>query len=101
MKSRVLIDDINGQPDAQEVRFTWMGTAYAIDLAEENYTVLATVIEQFIPHARTRGRSNAARKSRPTNASIIRDWARENGMEVPNRGRLPKEVVDAYKAEAA
>ena len=26
MKSRVLIDDINGQPDAQEVRFTWQGT---------------------------------------------------------------------------
>ena len=101
MKSRVLIDDINGQPDAQEVRFTWQGTAYVLDLAEENYTALATVIEQFIPHAKVRSRSNAARKSRPTNASIIRDWARENGMEVPNRGRLPKEVVDAYKAEAA
>ena len=52
MKSRALIDDINGQPDAQEVRFTWMGTAYAIDLAEENYTVLATVIEQFQRGAR-------------------------------------------------
>lgn len=29
-------------------------------------------------------------------ASDIRAWARERGMDVPDRGRLPREITDAY-----
>lgn len=28
----------------------------------------------------------------------IRAWARDNGFDVPTRGRLPQDVTDAYKA---
>lgn len=28
----------------------------------------------------------------------VRDWAREHGYDVPARGKLPPEIVDAYTA---
>jgi hypothetical protein len=33
-------------------------------------------------------------------AAAIRAWARENGHEVSDRGRIPKTVVEAYRAAA-
>lgn len=44
--------------------------------------------------------STTARKVRnagDTDTNAIREWARENGFEVSNRGRLSGEVMDAYR----
>lgn len=30
--------------------------------------------------------------------AAVRAWARENGLDVPARGTIPADVVDAYKA---
>jgi hypothetical protein len=30
----------------------------------------------------------------------IREWARKQGMNVSDRGRIPKEVTDAYNGQA-
>jgi hypothetical protein len=32
----------------------------------------------------------------PSQTAAVRAWARENGLSVPARGRIPKEVLDAY-----
>lgn len=32
------------------------------------------------------------------NPAEVRAWARNNGFHVPDRGRLPQNVIDAYKA---
>lgn len=32
----------------------------------------------------------------PPTASVVRSWALEQGLDVPERGRLPEAVVEAY-----
>jgi hypothetical protein len=34
----------------------------------------------------------------PEETATIRAWARENGHEVSERGRIPKAVVQAYQS---
>ena len=34
----------------------------------------------------------------PTPGKVIRDWARSNGHDVAERGRLPLHLVDAFEA---
>lgn len=41
----------------------------------------------------------AARKPVNSEAGVIRAWARENGIEVGERGRISAEVREAYAAQ--
>jgi hypothetical protein len=34
----------------------------------------------------------------PTSQTVIRAWAKRNGYEVPAKGRIPTEVMQAYNA---
>lgn len=107
-----LVDDIDGTPiDAEggTVRFSVDGSHYEIDLSSDNTKKLHTALEDFIANARRsrpgtstdRGAgivAAAARKSDPKQLKAIREWARENGHEVSDRGRIPQPVIDAYDA---
>ncbi|MCW2868481.1 MAG: Lsr2 family protein [Marmoricola sp.] len=106
----VLIDDID-QTDAEEtVTFGLDGKDYAIDLNDKNAAALRDALAPYVAHARPvsggRGRrasgSSAPRSSASTTggpaASEVRAWARENGFEVPERGRVSAEVREAYAA---
>ena len=42
-----------------------------------------------------RGRRSAATSIGPS-AREVRDWARSNGFKVPDRGRIPAEVREAF-----
>ncbi|MGZ8803232.1 MAG: Lsr2 family DNA-binding protein, partial [Mycobacterium sp.] len=44
------------------------------------------------------GSANGNGKSSPEQLSAIRDWARKNGHEVADRGRIKAEVVEAFDA---
>ena len=47
-------------------------------------------------------KAKAARKNTgktpPADTKAIREWARENGYDVSDRGRIPANVIDAYAA---
>lgn len=99
----VLIDDID-QTDADEtVTFGLDGKEYAIDLNSDHAAALRDALAPYVAHGRPvgggRGRRSSATPSRAstgTPASEIRAWARENGFEVPERGRVSAEVREAY-----
>jgi hypothetical protein len=102
----VLLDDIDESDADETVSFALDGKEYAIDLSADNATKLREALATFVAHARPvsgRGRraggssSRAASSSGPSPAEI-RSWARENGFEVPERGRVSAEVRDAYAA---
>ena len=98
----VLIDDID-QTDAEEtVTFGLDGKEYAIDLNAKNAQALRDALAPYVGHARPvsgrSGRRSAAKNTGAAPASEIRAWARENGFEVPERGRVAAEVRDAYAA---
>ena len=111
MARRVLInmtDDLDGTEGAETVQFAYDGRTYEIDLAEGNRRGLEEFLERYINAAR-RVRRPAATGGQPrgkpsdhVDRNAVRAWANEEGIEVGQRGRIPKKVIDAYrKAHAA
>jgi hypothetical protein len=100
----VLEDDIDGGDASQTVTFALDGTSYEIDLNDANAEKLRDAFAPFLGHARKlsggvrRGRRPAAAAATGTSAKEIRDWARSNGFTVPERGRIPAEVRNAFEA---
>jgi hypothetical protein len=104
----VLVDDLDGGDAAETVSFALDGVDYEIDLSEQHAGELRNALSLYIGHGRRTGgrrrRSSAgggAAKSSGSggpSASEIRAWARENGWEVPERGRVAAEVREAYAA---
>ncbi len=99
----VLVDDID-QSDADEtVTFGLDGREYAIDLSTKHAGELRDALALYVGHARpvsSRGGRRSTAKAAATGAapSEIRAWARENGFDVPERGRVAAEVREAYAA---
>lgn len=100
----VLIDDID-QSDAEEtVSFALDGKDYAIDLSAQNASALRDAMAPYIAHARSAGRrgrragGGGAKTTNGASAAEIRAWARDNGFDVPERGRVSAEVREAYAA---
>ena len=99
-----LTDDIDGSQAAETVSFAIDGRSYEIDLSTEHADDLRHSLARFVAAARPAGRVNASsrrgqsRHRRPQGAdsSAVRAWARENGIPVSPRGRVPQAVVDRY-----
>lgn len=99
----VLIDDIDGSEAAETVRFGLDGTAYEIDLSEDNAAALREALAGYVGAARKVGRSagksrGGAAATAGASAKEVRAWAKVNGCDVPDRGRIPAEVSAAYAA---
>jgi hypothetical protein len=97
----ILVDDLDGSEADETVSFALDGTSYEIDLNEKNAAKLRDALSGYIGHARrvstTRKRKSSASTSGPS-ARELRDWARSNGYEVSDRGRVPAEVREAFDA---
>ena len=101
----VYTDDLTGM-ESEEVsthRFSLNGVEYEIDLTPESYDKLDAALRVFIEKGRKIGRSKQSgrtRKDLPVGPSAeeIRAWARANGQEVNQRGRVPREVREAFEA---
>ena len=98
----VLEDDLDGSEASETVSFGLDGTSYEIDLNDKNAAKLRDVLGGYVGHARKvtaaprRGRK-AAIATDGASAREIRDWARSNGFDVPDRGRVSAEVRAAYE----
>lgn len=103
-----LIDDINGtvlEPGSgQTVLFSLDGIAYEIDLTDENAEALRGALSAYVAAGRAVSgtRAKGARRTViPTprrDLKAVRAWARQNGQEVSDRGRVPASVLAAYDA---
>ena len=97
----VLVDDIDGSDASETVSFGLDGATYEIDLNDKNAAALRDALAGFVGHARkvttSRGRKTKTTTTGPS-ARELRDWARSNGYQVSDRGRVPSEVRDAFEA---
>jgi|SRR3954452_6604856 hypothetical protein len=105
----ILSDDLDENLPADEtVSFSLDGTSYEIDLADKNAKELRDTFARYVSAARKVGRGSRGAsgngRSRATGgrmdreqAGAIRDWARKNGHQVSDRGRIPASVVEAYE----
>ncbi|MBF6348156.1 MULTISPECIES: histone-like nucleoid-structuring protein Lsr2 [Nocardia] len=99
-----MVDDYDGTSPAEEtVTLALDGVTYEIDLSARNAGKLRDIVGGWAAHARRTG-GRATKSKRPAQAATdtrqtqaIREWARANGMEVSNRGRIAAEVIEAYK----
>lgn len=98
----LLVDDIDGGDADETVRFGLDGVDYEIDLSAKNVSALRDGLAKYIGEARrVGGRRRTGRKSvggGATDASTIREWAKDNGWEVSDRGRVSAEIREAYAA---
>jgi hypothetical protein len=100
----LLIDDLDGSEAENTVRFGLDGVEYEIDLSAEHAEALRRALAPFIGAARrspAAGR-RPARGGRRAGASgldttEVREWARAQGIEVKDRGRVPAEVIARFK----
>lgn len=97
----VLEDDINGGEATETVTFGLDGTTYEIDLNDKNAAKLRDALAPYVGHGRKVGaaprRGRKAASADGPSAKEIREWARGNGFDVPDRGRVSAEVRAAFE----
>jgi nucleoid-associated protein Lsr2 len=117
----ILVDDVEGGEAAETVSFALDGVSYEIDVSEKNANALRDAFAPWVGHARRVGGRSSGGRSRASSSggsgrsrgasagggggggggkhdlSDVRTWARENGYQVSDRGRVSSEVIAAYE----
>jgi Lsr2 len=113
----ILVDDFDGGEAAETVSFALDGVSYEIDVSEKNATALREALAPWVGHARRVGGRSSGGRARSSSSggggggggrsrgssggrhdlSDVRAWARENGYQVSDRGRVSSEVIAAYE----
>jgi len=103
----LFVDDIDGGEAEGTVRFGLDGTEYEIDLNATHGAELRAALKRYVEHARKVGGATrrpgrgGRRGASAQNTSAIRSWAKGQGIEVKERGRIPADVVAKYEAANA
>jgi len=104
----LFIDDLDGSEAEGTVRFGLDGTEYEIDLNAEHAQALRDALARYVRAAR-RARGSARRPARAgrrapaggMDSTEVREWAKAQGIEVKDRGRVPAELVARFRAATA
>lgn len=106
-----LVDDIDGSVAESSVEFGLDGVSFTIDLSTDNADQLRDVLAPYVDGARrVSGRRRTAVKTAAATKAVetpsastdrernqaIREWARDKGWQVSDRGRIPADVAQAY-----
>ena len=101
----LFIDDLDGSTAEGTVRFGLDGTEYEIDLNARHAKDLRDALARYVDAARRTGGSarKPARGSRRgtaggLNTTEVRNWARAQGIEVKDRGRVPADLMVKFKS---
>jgi hypothetical protein len=105
----LLVCDLHGDetPASQTVEFALDGSAYEIDVCDQHAAELRDRFASYLGAARRSGGRGATSASGRTSrrrrrsggsgeAARIREWARSQGLAVPERGRIPAELAEKY-----
>lgn len=99
-----LVSDLSGDEIADgeggTLYFSFDGTKYSIDLTNKEAADFEKAIAMYIAHATKVGgrrRQTRSRGSSGYSSRDVRAWARDNGLDVPARGRIPAELVEQYR----
>jgi hypothetical protein len=102
-----LVDDLDGGQADESVAFALDGVDFVIDLSAENAARLRDTLAQFVGHARRtggrkqRGKAVAAATNGSANGMpdthAVREWARNQGETVAERGRVPQALVIRFQ----
>jgi hypothetical protein len=105
------VDDLDGSVitdgSGGTVAFSYQGKSYEIDLSSDNREKFASALEPYISKARATGQrrriadqqssSRSGGGSNGNRLQEVREWARANGHQVSDRGRISKQIQDAFE----
>lgn len=97
----IIEDDLDGSPGDETVRFGLDGAEYEIDLSGKNARKFRKRLAPFVEHAHrvAAGQRRPARTAASRQRSRdIRAWAKQQGIELSDRGRMPASIVNQYEA---
>ncbi|GAA4897819.1 histone-like nucleoid-structuring protein Lsr2 [Streptomonospora salina] len=101
----LLVDDVDGGTAEETVSFALDGKSYEIDLNADNAEELRRSLTPFVESARKARSTKAAvskRKSQQSSSrertAEIRAWAKQQGKQVNDRGRIPASIIAEYEA---
>lgn len=103
----VMTDDLTGGEASQTIHFSLDNVDYVIDLNDKNAAAMRAEFEKYTEAGRkhkleaagARARRGATpRAGSAVDTAAVREWARANGQEVSERGRVSKKIIDAYLA---
>lgn len=106
----LLTDDLDGSEASETVTFAVDGVTYEIDLSDEHARQLRESVATYVDHARklsnrrAPGTKRTAAKAtggqpagdRP-DTQQVREWAKEHGIEVSERGRLSNDLIVRFQ----
>ncbi|MFJ7305625.1 Lsr2 family protein [Streptomyces sp. NPDC099088] len=99
----IFTDDLTGEETESVATHTLAldGISYEIDLGPDSYDKLLEAVAPFTKVGRKAGKARrssgrASSASGSNDTPAIRAWAKENGYEVNDRGRVPATVREAY-----
>ncbi len=104
-----LVDDLDGSDATQKVLLGLNGEWRALDLSDDNHRALLEALERYWEAALPVKGSGAARqdgtrraapktKQRDYDLGFLREWAAEQKVTIPARGRIPGNVVEQFQA---
>lgn len=97
------IDDMTGKPlnpeEAVNIKVGYKGKTYTLDLAPASATKLDNALA-FLKDVAPDGKSGqrGSKTTVPSDAKVIREWARSNNVPVAAKGRIHPDVRAAYEA---
>jgi hypothetical protein len=100
----LFIDDIDSSEAEGTFRFGLDGTEYEIDLSNKHAEALRKSLQPYIraarkgPGPRRPGRSRRQPSANGISNTEVRAWARSQGIDVKDRGRIPAELVVKFKS---
>lgn len=103
----ILSSDISGKEieagKGETVSFSLDGVNYEIDLTTKEADELRAALKTYVDAGRRKTARIPARRvggsgRSPEELAHVRAWAKENGHEVSERGRIKKDVLDAFDA---
>jgi Lsr2 len=98
----LLVDDLDGGEADETVAFSVDGASYEIDLSSANAKKLRDSLQPFVEKSRKAGTTSRRRRQRGASSrersAEIRAWAKDHGIKVNERGRIPANVIEKYEA---
>lgn len=108
----IVESDLSGEAGASTLSFGLDGSTYEIDLTADEAADFRETLSKYLAVARkVKGGRVTRRTSTAPNAATgnaerpvgippakVRKWAKDNGYDLPSRGRIPAEVMEAYNA---
>jgi len=107
-----VIDDYDGKelhPDTPPERYRINGRTYDLYLSDESKKTVDDFLRKLLDGAEEVRDTYTPRSSRGRGGAGVaimdgytihdlREWARANGHQVSDRGRIPKSVIEAFQA---